>query len=128
MAKQKEIRTRWVNTRLSEAEYIEMMTQFTKTSHKDLSEFFRRSITGKPVNLAYRNQSIDDFLADMLALRRELNAIGNNINQAVHRLHSLSEIIDIQHWLLSNEQDKSALFKKMEDIQNRINQLYQLWS
>jgi hypothetical protein len=76
----------------------------------------------------YRNQSVDDFLADMVALRRDLNAIGNNFNQSVHRLHTLSRTVDIQRWLIENEENKTTLFRTIETINNRINQLYAQWS
>jgi hypothetical protein len=35
----------------------------------------------KPVMVKYRNQSEDDFLSQMLELKKEFNAIGNNFNQ-----------------------------------------------
>ena len=40
----------------------------------------------KPVTVKYRNQSADDFLQAMLELKKELSAIGNNYNQAVHKI------------------------------------------
>ena len=33
----------------------------------------------------YRNQSLDDFMTEMMQLRSELNSIGNNFNQAVKK-------------------------------------------
>ncbi len=48
----------------------------------------REVVLQKPVLINFRNQSADDFLKDMLGLKKELNAIGNNFNQAVHKLHN----------------------------------------
>lgn len=128
MKKEKEVRDKWVNTRLSKTEHEALQKRFQQTTCKDLADYMRRVALDKPVNIRYRNQSVDDFLADMIALRKELNAIGNNFNQAVHRLYTLQFVPDIQHWVMVNEQDKTQLFRQIETIQNRINQLYELWS
>ncbi|HTS43267.1 MAG TPA: hypothetical protein VMH01_02650, partial [Puia sp.] len=72
--------------------------------------------------------SLDDFLSDMLALKKELNAIGNNFNQSVHKLHSLDKVSEIQTWAVKNEEDKRIFFEKIDMIFERMNQLYKLWS
>lgn len=128
MKEVKERRDRWVNTRFSQSEYEALQKLFRETTCKELADYMRRAALNKPVNIGYRNQSVDDFLADMIALRKELNAIGTNFNQAVHRLHTLQFVPDIQHWVMVNEQDKTQLFRQIETINNRINQLYKLWS
>jgi len=128
MKKERELKDRWVNTRFSQSEYETLQKLFRATTCRELADYMRRMALNKPVSLSYRNQSVDDFLADMIALRKELNAIGNNFNQAVHRLHTLHIVPEIQHWLLLNEQDKTQLFRQIETISNRINQLYKQWS
>ena len=49
--------------------------------------------------------AVDDFLADMLALKKELNAVGNNFNQSVHKLHMLDHLPEFRAWAMKNEQD-----------------------
>lgn len=121
-------REKWLTIRLSEEEYtlVEKLTK--KTTCRTLSDYGRKVLLVKPINVKYRNQSLDDFLADMLQLKKELNAIGNNFNQAVHRLHTLQSIPDLQSWVMLNEQDKTTLFRMIETISNKINDAYQLWS
>lgn len=128
MKKEKEVRDKWVNTRFNKTEYEALQNFFRQTTCRDLADYIRRVALSKPVSINYRNQSVDDFLADMVALRKDLNAIGNNFNQAVHRLHTLQFVPDIQHWVMMNEQDKTQLFRQIEAISNRINELYKLWS
>ena len=127
MKKEREIRDKWVNTRFNKTEYDALQKFFRQTTCRDLGDYMRRVALNKPVSIRYRNQSLDDFLADMIALRKELNAIGNNFNQAVHRLHTLQFVPDIQHWVMLNEQDKTQVFRQIEAISNRINQLNDIW-
>lgn len=50
----------------------------------------------------------------MLVLRKELNAVGGNFNRAVHRLHTLHIVPEIQHWTIINEQDKIYRYRFIE--------------
>ena len=121
-------RSKFLTIRMTEQEYKQLETLSAKTVSSSLSDYGRRVLLQKPISVRYRNQSLDDFLADMLILRRELNAIGGNFNQAVHRLHTLHIVPEIQHWILINEQDKTHLFRQIETISNKINDAYTLWS
>ena len=62
-------------------------------------------------------------MAEMMQLRSELNSIGNNFNQAVNKLHSLSQIPEFKHWLITYEIEIQALLNKIDEIKNRINKI-----
>ncbi|MBS1598400.1 MAG: plasmid mobilization relaxosome protein MobC [Bacteroidetes bacterium] len=128
MGKEKEIRNHWLTIRLNDTEQRLLEELFANTSGSPLSEYCRKILLKKPVNVKYRNVSVDDFLKDMLELKKELNAIGNNFNQAVHKLHLLHRVSEIQLWAVKNEDDKKILFQKIELINERVNQLYKIWS
>ena len=99
-----------------------------KSTEQSLSNYIRKVSLQKPVTVRYRNQSADDFLNSMLELKRQLNGIGNNFNQAVKRLHTLDKIPEFRGWLQSTESLHQALVATMEEIKWRMNQLYQEWS
>ena len=128
MKEQNERRTIWVNTRFSPAEYETLKKHFKTTTYRELAGYTRQVLLNKPLNVLVRNQSIDDFLTDMIAMRKDLHAIGNHFNETVHRLQSLHQLPELRQWLLLNEQDKTLLFRHIESIQTRIHQLHQLWS
>lgn len=124
----KQVRKIWLTIRLNEEEQEQLNELFKKSTCRQLSDYVRKMALHKPMNIKYRNGSIDDFLTDMLALKKELNHIGNNYNQAVHRLHSLERIADIHEWIGVNEQDKITLFAKIDAILSKVEKLYSLWS
>ena len=128
MKQQQPRRTKWLTIRMTEGEYEQIEKHTAQSTCSSVSEYARKAVLGKPVIMRYRNQSLDDFMADMLQLRQELNHIGNNFNQAVHRLHTLHITEEIQHWILLNEQDKTELFRQIETISNKISEAYKLWS
>jgi len=81
----------------------------------------------KPITVYQRNKSLDDFMAEMMLLRNELNSVGNNLNQAVKKLHTLQQIPDFKNWIISYETEKQTLFNKVDEIKNRINKIADEW-
>jgi predicted metalloprotease with PDZ domain len=92
-----------------------------------MSDYVRKVLLDKTITVKQRNQSLDDFMAEMTSLRKELNALGNNYNQLIKRLHSLQDISEIKTWLLLNESTKQILLNKITEIKSKINQINNQW-
>lgn len=127
MKDEKKNRTRWLHLRLSEQEYNVLQKYFAEALCPKLSDFARKNLLRKPVVLKYRNQSLDEMISELTRLRSELNPIGNNFNQAVKKLHSLSQISDLKMWIMSFETDKKMLFNSIEEIRITIRNLAEKW-
>jgi hypothetical protein len=125
--KETEVRKHFVKTRMNDWELNELTKLQQKTTEKDISNYLRKVALQKPVTVKYRNQSADDFLKEMLGLKKELNAIGNNFNQAVHKLHILDKIPEFRVWVQQYDGLQKALISKVEEIKLRTNQLYEQW-
>lgn len=122
-----EVRKIFIKIRMNEGELKQAKKNQQQTTEKNLSNYIRKVSLQKPVIVKYRNQSADDFLRDMLELKKELNAIGNNFNQAVKKLHILDKIPEFRSWLHSNLSLQQSLVTKIEEIKLRMNQLYEQW-
>lgn len=127
MKEKKKVRTKWLTIRLNEDEENKLQKLYSKTTANSLSEYARDVILKDPVKILYRNQSADDFLAEMILLKKELNAIGNNFNQVVHKLHTLDHIHDIKAWAVLNEMSKKTFLKKTDEINEKLQEIYELW-
>lgn len=122
-----EVRNKLVVVRMNETEIIQLTKFQQRTTEKDTSSYLRKVALQKPVTVKYRNASADDFLLDMLNLKKELNAIGNNFNQAVHKLHLLDKIPEFRVWVQQYDGLQKVLISKVEEIKVRMNQLYEQW-
>jgi hypothetical protein len=122
-----EVRSKMVVVRMNETEINQLTKLQQKTTEKDTSAYLRKVALQKPVTVKYRNESADDFLLDMLNLKKELNAIGNNFNQAVHKLHILDKIPEFRVWVQQYDGLQKMLINKVEEIKLRMNQLYEQW-
>lgn len=127
MREKKFIRQHWLGLRLSETELNQLKKLASKTTARTLSDYARQVLLQEPVRVLYRNQSADDFLTEMLSLKRELNALGNNFNQAVHKLHTLDHAREIQHWA-QHYSHYLEIFRKTQDaIERKMQQVYEQW-
>jgi hypothetical protein len=124
---EKEVRKKMVVVRMNDNEFEQMEKLRKKSTERNLSSYVREVVLQKPVLINYRNQSADDFLKDMLGLKKELNSIGNNFNQAVHKLHILDKIPEFRVWVNHYDGLHQSLVSKVEEIKLRMNQLYEEW-
>jgi len=123
----KEKRTRKVTVRFTVNEYEKVINKFKNTTSPQLSCYIRNILLEKPVVIKYRNESLDAMMEEIIVLRQELNAIGNNFNQSVKKLHTLSQIPEFRNWILMNEETKQHLLVTTNLIQQRINQISDKW-
>ena len=124
---EKEVRKHFVKTRMNDAELNQLTTLQQKTTERDISSYLRKVSLQKPVTVKYRNQSADDFLKQMLDLKKDLNGIGNNFNQAVHKLHLFDKIPEFRVWVHEYDGLQNVLINKVEEIKLRMRQLYEQW-
>jgi hypothetical protein len=120
--------TRWVNVRFSPEEYSKLYNSFKQTSKRKLSEYVRFVLLQKPVTVYTKNISHDKFLTELIHLKRELNAIGNNLNQAVKKLHSLETSAQDYRWLENFERVTSNYLELVQKINSKIVQISDQWS
>ncbi len=120
-------RDKWLHIRLKEDEYSKINKKFSNSTCRKLSEYARRVLLDKVITVNQRNQSLDDFMAEMIQLRNELNAIGNNLNQSVKKLHTLNQLHEFKSWLILNENNQKIFLEKVEEIKSKINQISDKW-
>ncbi len=127
MERKKSNRTRIIGLRLTFDEYRKIEKKWKASTCRKLSEYVRRSLFDKPIIMTYRNSSQDDLMTELTKLRNELNAVGNNFNQAVKKLHTLQQIAEFKSWLIAYEVEKKILQNKLDEVRNNIKKMLEIW-
>lgn len=125
--KQQNNRSRIVGLRLTHSEYDKVQQSFEHTTCKKLSDYIRQVLLNKPTVVTYRNTSVDDFMAEMVLLRKELNAMGNNLNQVVRKLNMLSSSEAMVLLLSAYESQRLTLKNQVEKINAVVEKVALLW-
>jgi uncharacterized protein YbgA (DUF1722 family) len=127
MEEQNNKRTKLINLRLNPNEHQKIFHEFSQSICRNISEYTRKKLLSKPITTKYRNQSLDDFMEETIALRNELNAIGNNLNQLVQKLNTLQHVPEFRDWIVRYELEKTILFNTVEDIKKHIQKIAEQW-
>lgn len=120
-------RKRIIGLRLTGDEYSELEKNWKKSTVKKLSEFVRRVLFGKRITVYSRNQSLDELMAELVLLKREMHAIGVNFNQAVHRLNMTDHAPQMQAWVERFARDRDRYFALFEEVKLKINSVGEQW-
>jgi hypothetical protein len=127
MSAEKINRERLLQVRLTSRRARKDTSQIFPIDLPEIERLCPQGFAGQTRYTNQRNQSLDDFMAEMILLRNELNAIGNNFNQTVKRLHALQQIDEIKTWLLLNETARQIITRKIDEIKSKINQIDSQW-
>jgi len=128
MKKGNKIRSKWLTIRLNEEEEKKLNQLYSRTTCNALSEYARGVLLREPIIILYRNRTADEFLEEMIFLKNELNAIGKNFNQVVHKLNSFDQIPEIKAWAILNETTQKSFLRKVDEIKEKMCQIYEQWS
>jgi uncharacterized protein YukE len=127
MSETKTNRTMLLQVRLTPKEMNAIQSKFSRSSCRKMSDYTRKVLLDKPITVNQRNQSLDECMNELIELRNELNAIGNNFNQAVKRINTLQKIEEFKSWFLLYEATRKILLEKVETIKQQIAQINDQW-
>jgi hypothetical protein len=123
-----ENRTKRLILRLKPDEYEKIEKRRQKSMCRSMSEYSRSVLLKKPVIFTYRNRSMDDVLEELIQIRNELNYIGINFNQAVHKLNSVMGMPDSELWQAALIVLRDQLEPSIREIKEKMDDYSEIWS
>lgn len=127
MERKKNNRTKILNLRLTEAEYRLLKMRFRGTIQRKFSDYARAVLFSRPVVAGHRDLVMDDMLTELSALRKDLNGIANNVNQAVHKLHTMDNKGLLGAWISGFEKQHEQALQHMGAIRLQVNKIAEKW-
>ena len=112
--KQGNNKTKLLHVHLSEDEYSKIHKQYKNNTCLKVSEYTRKKLLDEYPTTYYLNQSPDDFMTELMPMRKSLYVVNNSFNQAVQKLNSMRQITDDNAWLRAWELDEKMLVKQVE--------------
>lgn len=122
------VRKKWVTVRMNDAEFAVLEKNRKRTTEKTNSHYLRKLALQEPVTRLTRNQSLDEATAAIIDVKKELNYIGHNFNQVVHKLHTLDRIPEFRHWVLQYETTREHIRVETTKLLLHAHQILSKWS
>lgn len=113
--------------RVTPSEMERINRQYAASTSPTISEHLRGIVLRQRVTVNQRNQSLDEFMAEMIRLRNVLNPVADNWNEAVKRLNTLQKTTELNSWFLLYETTRKMLLEKVEIIKQKINSINDQW-
>jgi len=121
------IRNKIITLRINEDEFSTLVKNRQKTTEKTNSNYLRKLALHKAVTIKTRNTSMDELSAELILLLKEINHIGNNFNQAVHKLHTLDKIPEFRVWVTVYDKTRQDVQAVTEKLCNQIQKWSDQW-
>ena len=128
MKKPDENRSKLILIRLKPKELEFLQRRLKKSMLRNMSEYTREILLEKEVTYTYRNKSMDDVLEELIQIRRELNYIGHNFNQAVHKLNGAMGMPEAKLWQNMLIVLRDQLEPSIRGIKEKIDNYSEKWS
>src|SRR5690625_1084951 len=116
-----------VFTRISKEKYEELNQMLQHSRCKTISELLRHILENKKIVVEHYDSSLDKVMEQLSGIRKELHAIGININQVTHYFHGAKSA----EAKLYNAMEIAKLYqhtdRKINELFSIVTQLSELW-
>lgn len=120
-------RNRWLHIRLNDSEQAKIIKQFKRTTERHISQYARKILLGKPMIARTRDESLNNIITILAKLQKDLNGIGNNYNQMLHKLHLADTVPEIKRWLVQYEKEKLSIQENIRQIKFFMEKSSEKW-
>ena len=120
-------RSEWLHIRLTPEELKTISGNHQRTTSRELSAFARKRLLEEPLTYYTRNVFLDEGLQELVQLRKEINAIGNNLNQQTKKLNSFTVAPGLSVMVESLKPVREQVNKQLTEINSAINELAKQW-
>ncbi|MFI5162382.1 MAG: plasmid mobilization protein [Sphingobacteriales bacterium] len=118
---------RSIHFRMTTDEFLSLEKRRKNSTISDRSEYIRYVLLNKPITMLTRNQSLDDLIGEVIALRKQFTMIVGIYNHMAEKLPGVESSEEVRSLLQGFDQDKSDLLRTLEEIKLKMNVIADAW-
>lgn len=126
-ANQEELLTCPLRTRLTQKSFDRLEKIRSESDCQSVGEVARKILSQEKINCFYRDISLNGPMEELALIRKELKAIGININQQTHRFHISQNENERAFYVLKTADLYKVVGEKVNELLTIISKLAQKW-
>lgn len=119
--------THKVTIHLSQAYYEKLQRWLSHSNCRSVSELSRSILYKEQINWYHKDASLESTALELAGIRKELNAIGKNINQIVHHFHSMDNTNQKMFHALKVVEQYKKVGNKVDELLKMVSEISKTW-
>lgn len=116
-----------VRTRITQKAFDNLEKIKKESDCQSISEVARKVLSKEKINCFYRDISLNAPMEEMALIRKEIKAIGVNINQQTHRFHVSDNDAQRAFYVMKTADLYSKVGGKIDELLTIISKLAEKW-
>jgi hypothetical protein len=118
---------RKVTIRVSDPFYRKMEKWLAQSNCQTMAELVRSIVCKEKIIWYHKDASLESTALELAGIRKELNAIGHNINQVVHHFHSADESSQKVFHALRVADEYKKVDHKVDELMKIVSEIAKTW-
>lgn len=119
--------TRHIQTKVTEETYLRLDQLKSKSDCQTIGELARRILSKEKIVLFHKDAAMDAPMEELTSIRKELKAIGININQITHSFHTATSDSQKNYQALRVAEEYKKVGARVDKLFELISQLAKKW-
>ncbi|MFB2119898.1 mobilization protein [Parapedobacter sp. 2B3] len=116
-----------IRTRVDEQTYHRLEKLVKESDCRSIGEVARKILSNQRINCLHRDITLNGAMEEMALIRKEIKAIGVNINQQTHRFHVAETPTERAFHHIKTSAEYNRIEPKIEQLLSIISKLAQRW-
>jgi hypothetical protein len=117
-----------VGVRFDEETYNKLKSQVQQSNASTVGELVRKIVTNEKVTFFVKDISMEEPTAALIKLRKEINAIGVNINQLTEICHTTDSVEQKIDSMLKVAELYKQMTNKVSEVWKQVSEMSLKWS
>lgn len=117
-----------VGVRFDEKTYNKLKSQVQQSNASTVGELVRKIVTNEKVTFFIKDISMEEPAAALIKMRKEINAIGVNINQLTEMCHTTDSVEQKIDSMLKVAELYKQMTNKVSDVWKLVSEMSLKWS
>ncbi len=116
-----------IKLRVNQFHFDRLNNLLSASHHRTMSELLREIICAQKIIIYTKDESLDILMTELIKIRKELNAIGINLNQITKQINSTTDKNKITLLGIESTESLRQTQEKIAELFSLIAQLAKKW-